>query len=180
MLYNIFIEPGTSDVVFPHFASQSVSMKCELWSRDLFVQKLNLMDWCEIHWMLWHCCHGLKIAGSTLVTFLALSEGAFISFEIAKRLSFLCLERKHLSFHGQGHIFALLDIIHPTADPEYFSIQYNSTGRCESPYVCLWICTDIIQTKMQNVLTKTHVGHITKVYLLSEFETTKYPSTYLR
>ena len=48
---------------------------------------------------------------------------------MGKKLAFIFKLRREFAFsYGQGHIFPLVDIIHPTTDPEYITIiQFNLT-----------------------------------------------------
>ena len=44
-------------------------------------------------------------------------------FQMGKKLAFIFKLRREFAFsYGQGHIFPLVDIIHPTTDPEYITI----------------------------------------------------------
>ena len=194
MLDNIFVGPGTFGpgtpevwstlgpwAVFTHFVSQSVSMKCELWSRGLFVQKLNLMDWCEIHRLLWHCCHGLKIAASTLVTFLhpVLREHSFLSppepFEIAKSFAWredICL------FMGRDIYFLCLILF--ILQQILNTLQwYNSTGPNELPYMFMkffWICQLCWEKTMYDI-SRRSIFYLNLSTLLPIFKIRDLPSS---
>ena len=58
---------------------------------------------------------------------------------MGKKLAFIFKLRREFAFsYGQGHIFPLVDIIHPTTDPEYITIiQFNLTMLLNmNEYVC--------------------------------------------
>ena len=128
---------------------------------------LDLMDWCEVHRLLQHCCHGLKMeAASTFVTF-SRPKCRSINF---KSLHFLPMAGRHLPFSGQSlflpfksvflhlsskYIFAFLWGGTYIFSPWYYSsnnrscINYSNTIQQMICHMGLWKYSEIMSQKMQ-------------------------------